>query len=105
MEHKPRRFGPGSRNVGAVEKAKDFKGTTKKLIKNYLSQYKLKLAIVFIFAIGSTIFSIVGPKILGNATTEIFNGLISKITGGSGIDFGKIGSIPEEKKNEYLEKI
>lgn len=56
----------------AVEKAKDFKGTTKKLIKNYLSKYKLTLIIVFIFAIGSTIFSIVGPKILGNATTEIF---------------------------------
>lgn len=93
MEHKQKRFGPGPRNAGAVEKAKDFKGTTKKLIKNYLSQYKLKLAIVFIFAIGSTIFAIVGPKILGNATTEIFNGLISKITGGSGIDFGKIGTI------------
>ncbi len=96
MEQKikpPRRFGAGPHNAGAVEKAKNFKGTTKKLIKDYLSQYKLRLAIVFIFAIGSTIFAIVGPKILGNATTEIFNGLISKITGGSGIDFGKIGSI------------
>lgn len=93
MEHKPKRFGPGAKNGQVVEKAKDFKGTTKKLIEDYLSQYKLKLIIVFIFAIGSTIFAIVGPKILGNATTEIFNGLISKISGGSGIDFGKIGGI------------
>ena len=54
-------------------KAKDFKKTTKKLIKGYLSKYKIALIIVFIFAIGSTIFTIVGPKILGNATTEIFN--------------------------------
>ena len=96
MEHKPKpqkRFGPGARNGVVVEKAKDFKGTTKKLVRDYLSQYKLKLIIVFIFAIGSTIFAIVGPKILGNATTEIFNGLISKISGGSGIDFGKIAGI------------
>ena len=76
-----------------VQKAKDFKGTTKKLIKNYLAKYKIALIIVIIFAIGSTIFTIVGPKILGNATTEIFNGLVSKLSGGSGIDFGKIGGI------------
>ena len=86
-----KKMGPG--HVAPVEKAKDFKGTTKKLIKNYLSQYKIKLIIVFIFAVGSTIFAIIGPKILGNATTEIFNGIISKISGGSGIDFGKIGNI------------
>ncbi len=58
---------------GKIEKANDFKKTTKKLIKDYLSKYKLALAIVIIFAIGSTIFMVVGPKILGNATTEIFN--------------------------------
>ena len=75
------------------EKAKNFKETTKKLIKQYLSKYKIALIIVFIFAIGSTIFTIVGPKILGNATTEIFNGIVSKISGGSGIDFGKIAQI------------
>lgn len=86
----PRR-GPGA---GAPEqKAKNFKNTTKKLINNYLSKYKLALIVVFIFAIGSTIFTIVGPKILGNATTEIFNGLVSKLSGGSGIDFGKIAQI------------
>ena len=76
-----------------VVKAKDFKATSKKLINNYLAQYKVSLIIVFIFAIGSTIFNIVGPKILGNATTEIFTGIVSKISGGAGIDFGKIGQI------------
>lgn len=93
---KPPMRGPMGHGPGAgmtIEKAKDFKGTTKKLIKDYLSKYKVALIIVFIFAIGSTIFSIVGPKILGNATTEIFNGIVSKLSGGSGIDFGKIAQI------------
>ena len=85
--------GPGRGPRGNVVKAKNFKGTAKKLIKNYLSKYKIALIIVFIFAIGSTIFTIVGPKILGNATTEIFTGLVSKLSGGTGIDFGKIGQI------------
>ena len=85
--------GPGRGPGKTIEKAKDFKGTTKKLLNNYLSKYRLALVIVIIFAIGSTIFSIVGPKILGNATTEIFNGLVSKLSGGSGIDFGKIAGI------------
>ena len=83
--------GPGGKVP--MQKAKNFKATTKKLINKYLSKYKFALIIVFIFAIGSAIFNIVGPKILGNATTEIFNGLISKISGGAGIDFGKIGQI------------
>lgn len=76
-----------------VEKPKDFKGTTKKLLKNYISKYKIPIILVVIFAIGSTIFSIIGPKVLGNATTEIFNGIVDKINGGTGINFGKIGSI------------
>ena len=84
-------MGPG-RN-GAPEKAKNFKGTAQKLMNDYLGKYKIALIIVLVFAIGSTIFTIVGPKILGNATTEIFNGLVSKLSGGSGIDFGKIGQI------------
>ena len=83
----------GPRSNMQVAKAKNFKETTKKLIKNYLSKYKVALIIVMIFAIGSTIFTIVGPKILGNATTEIFNGLVNKLSGGSGIDFGKVGVI------------
>ena len=76
-----------------IEKAKNVKGTTKKLVNGYLAKYRIALIVVFIFAIGSTIFTIVGPKILGNATTEIFNGIVNKISGGSGIDFGKIGTI------------
>ena len=83
----------GPRRGQSVEKAKDFKKTTAKLIRNYLSKYKIALIVVMIFAIGSTIFTIIGPKILGNATTEIFNGIISKISGGSGVDFGKVGTI------------
>lgn len=86
-------MGGKRRGKGNIEKAKDFKGTTRKLIKNYLSNYKFGLFIVIFFAIGSTIFTIVGPKILGNATTEIFNGLIGKITGESGINFQKILNI------------
>ena len=85
--------GSGRRGEKPVVKAKNFKGTAKKLFKNYLAQYKVKLLIVFLFAIGSTIFTIVGPKILGNATTEIFSGLMGKISGGLGIDFGKIAGI------------
>ena len=83
----------GPRRGQTTEKAKDFKKTTKKLVKSYLAKYKIPIIIVIIFAIGSTIFTIVGPKILGNATTEIFNGLVSKLSGGAGIDFGKVGQI------------
>ena len=77
---------------GPVEKAKDVKGTTKKLAQR-LSNYKIAIIIVMVFAIGSTIFSIIGPKILGNATTEIYTGLMNKINRTGGIDFAKIGQI------------
>ncbi len=83
--------GPGGKPMS--EKAKDFKSTTKKLMNGYLAKYRIALIVVFIFAIGSTFFTIIGPKILGNATTEIFNGLVNKLSGGTGIDFGKIGRI------------
>ena len=89
----PGPMGGPMRRGQSTEKPKDFKKTTKKLIDSYLSKYKIGIIIVIIFAIGSTIFTIVGPKILGNATTEIFNGLVSKLSGGSGIDFGKVGQI------------
>ena len=82
------RRGPGA----PVEKAKDFKGTMKKLLQ-YLGAYKISIVAVIIFAIGSTVFNIVGPKILGRATTEIFKGLVRKVSGGSGIDFTTIGKI------------
>ena len=72
------------------EKAKDFKGTVRKLLA-YLGDYKIAVLVVMLFAVGSTIFNVVGPRILGRATTELFNGLISKITGTGGIDFQKIG--------------
>ena len=80
----------GGRHGMSTEKAKDFKGTMKKLM-GYLTQYKTGLLLVVIFAIGSTIFNIAGPKILGKATTELFHGLISKVSGG--IDFDKIEKI------------
>lgn len=75
------------------EKAKDFKGTMKKLM-GHLKPFKIVMILVVIFSIGSAAFNIVGPKILGNATTEIFNGLVNKVSGtGSGINFDKIGKI------------
>ena len=87
-----RGHGPMGRGMMPGEKAKDFKGSVGKLL-NYMGSYKIALVFVFIFAICSTAFNIVGPKILSKATTEIFNGLMSKLSGGDGIDFGKIGRI------------
>ena len=84
--------GPFGGMKGPAPKAKNLKKTMKNLLK-YLAYYKFSIVFVIIFAIGSTIFSILGPKILGNATTEIFNGLLNKISGGSGIDFPKIQRI------------
>ena len=76
----------------SIEKPRDFKGTLKKLLKE-LGVYKFGIFFVIIFSTCSVIFSIYGPKILGEATTEIFNGLVSKVSGSSGIDFTKLGSI------------
>lgn len=95
--NRPRRargpMGGGHGMRGPAEKAKDFKGTMRTLI-SYLAKYKLSIIIVFIFAIGSVTFSVIGPKILGKATTEIFNGLVSKVSGeGTGIDFEVIKRI------------
>lgn len=81
------------REIESNDRAKDFKGTFKQLLK-YLSKYKVQIILVLLFAIGSAVFSIIGPKILGEATTEIFEGLVSKVTGtGEGINFTKIGKI------------
>ena len=88
----PRRGPMGRGRMGGGEKAKDFKGTMGKLIR-YMSAFKIQMLFVVIFAIGGTIFNILGPKILGKATTEIFNGLVSKVSGGSGMDFDKIATI------------
>ena len=89
------RRGPGrgpmghGRGMMPGEKATDFKGTMKKLMA-YLGKYTYAIIAVFIFAIGSVAFSVIGPKVLGKATTEIFNGLIGKISGGDGINFDRI---------------
>mgnify|MGYP002536012572 CR=1 FL=1 len=81
--------GPGMR---PTEKAKDFKGSMGKLFR-YMSRYKLRFVMVFIFAVAGTVFNIAGPKILGKATTELFNGLVAKVNGTGSINFGKIGMI------------
>ncbi|MCH3965964.1 MAG: ABC transporter ATP-binding protein/permease [Clostridium sp.] len=86
-----RRKGPAAMMKGS-EKSHNFKPTMRKLI-GYLSDYKISLIIVLIFAIVSTIFSIVGPKILGKATTKLFEGVMKKISGIGGIDFNYIGNI------------
>ncbi|WP_075720439.1 ABC transporter ATP-binding protein [Roseburia sp. 499] len=93
-EHKRRSgmgHGPGA-GMAPGEKAKNFKGTVAQLLK-YMGKYKLGVLVVFVFAVASTVFSIAGPKILGKATTELFNGLVSKVSGAGGIDFDKIGKI------------
>ncbi|MDA9470923.1 ABC transporter ATP-binding protein [Enterococcus sp. 5H] len=89
-QNRPRGGGPGQ--IAPVEKAKDFKGTIKKLV-SYLGAYKIPVFFVMIFAIASTVFNIWGPKILSTAITELFNGLIKKYQGTGGIDFEKIGGI------------
>ncbi len=81
------------RGLGApVEKAKDFKGSLGKLAR-YMSEYKLALVFVVIFAITSTVFNIIGPKLMGNAITEIFNGIIAKVNGTGDVNFDTLGAI------------
>lgn len=86
--------GPMGGGMRKIEKAKNFKGTMNKLLQ-YLKPYKLPILVVILFAIGSAAFTIVGPKILGNATTKLFEGLVSKVSGapGAAIDFTYIGNI------------
>ena len=88
---RPRR-GPMGHGMIGGEKAKDFSGSMKKILR-YMGKYKVRLALVAVTAMAGTIFNIVGPKILGKATTELFNGLVAKLGGTGGIDFGKIGQI------------
>jgi ATP-binding cassette subfamily B protein len=83
------------------EKPRDFKGTLNKLIQ-YLGAYKLTILIVILLAIASTVFSIIGPKILGNATTTLFNGVLANIAGTGSIDFVAIGKILVEVFAIYL---
>mgnify|MGYP005817909943 CR=1 FL=1 len=78
--------------MGPVEKARDFGGTVRRLI-GHLAPYKLSLVVVFLLAIGSTVFSILGPKLLGTATTKLFDGLMAQLAGTGTVDFNAIGRI------------
>ena len=86
---------------GPAEKAKDFKGTMAKLIR-YLGSYRINIIIAFLFSIVSVALMVIGPKILGNATTELTNGFMAKISGTGGIDFGKIETILLQLIGLYL---
>jgi ATP-binding cassette subfamily B multidrug efflux pump len=93
----PRRRGPmghgGPMAMMKGDKARDFRGTMRKLIQ-YLGSYRIPILIVMLFAVASTVFNIIGPKILGKATTKLFEGVMGEIAGtGTGIDFGYIGQI------------
>lgn len=92
MSERSRRPMGGGHGMRSVEKAKDFKGAMSCLFQ-YMGKYKFRFGLMFLFAIAGTIFNIVGPKILGKATTELFNGLVRKVNGSGGIDFSKIGQI------------
>ncbi len=89
-----RPHGPHGPHGGMMpgEKAKDFKGTFRKLL-SYMGRYKIALIAVMIFAAGSTVFNIIGPKVLAKATTELFEGMMAKFAGTGGIDFQRIGEI------------
>lgn len=93
MSQRPMR-GPmrGGHGMMPGEKAKDFKGSTLRLL-SYMGKFKFALIGVLLFAVGSTLFNVVGPKILGQATTELFSGLVAKVQGTGSINFGKIGTI------------
>ena len=93
MSQRPMR-GPmrGGHGMMSGEKAKDFKGSTLRLL-SYMGKFKFALIGVLLFAVGSTLFNVVGPKILGQATTELFSGLVAKVQGTGSINFGKIGTI------------
>ncbi|MDR0513917.1 MAG: ATP-binding cassette domain-containing protein [Coriobacteriaceae bacterium] len=82
--------GPGAMMPG--EKPKDLRGTLKKML-DFMGSFKVALVIVFLFAIASTIFTIIGPKVLSTATTELFDGIAAKIAQTGGIDFGKVADI------------
>lgn len=88
---RPHRHGPGRPGMTG-EKAKNFKGTIGKLLK-YIGSYRIGIIIVLIFAIGSTLFNIVGPKILSRAITVLYEGIMQKLSGTGAIDFGRIGQI------------
>lgn len=83
--------GPG-RGMAPGEKAKDFKGSIRKMLR-YMGKYKIAVVFVIIIAACSTVFSVAGPKVLGKATTALASGLMAKVAGTGGIDFTYIGKI------------
>lgn len=87
-----RHMGGGPRGMGTSEKPQDLKGTLLKLL-HFLCRYRRSLVVVLLFAVASTVFNIVGPKVLSTATTELFNGIVAKIQGTGGIDFDAIARI------------
>lgn len=91
-QRRPGRMGHGPGAMMPGEKVKNFKGMARKLLQ-YMGRYKIGVFTVLVFAVASTVFSITGPKILGKATTELFNGLVAKVSGSGTIDFGRIGEI------------
>ena len=95
------RRGPMGHGRGPAEKAKDFRGTMAKLIR-YLGSYRINIIIAFLFSIFSVALMVIGPKILGNATTELTNGFMAKIYGTGSIDFGKIETILLQLIGLYL---
>ena len=92
IKRQPPRGPMGHGPMGSGEKPKNFKKSIGKLL-SYMGKYKIGIIAVIIFAIGSTVFTIVGPKVLARATDALFDGLMAKINGTGGIDFGKIGKI------------
>lgn len=93
-DFKPKKKGPmgGPDPMGGGEKAKNFKGSIGKLTK-YMGRYRFAILIVMIFAAVSTVFSVIGPKVMGKATTALAEGLMGKIAGTGGIDFDYIAKI------------
>lgn len=89
---RPMHRGPGGPPGAAVEKAKNFRGTLRKLL-SYIGSYRFGVLAVLIFAVGSTIFNISGPKILSKSITILYEGLVAKLSGTGAIDFARIGKI------------
>ena len=88
--NRPRRGMGGPHGMGAGERAKDFSGTMRRLLRE-MGRWRLSLIAVAVLGVGSAAFSIIGPKKMGEVTTQIFTGLVSRLGGGPGIDYGRIG--------------
>jgi len=88
--NRPRRAMGGPHGMGAGERAKDFSGTMRRLLRE-MGRWRLSLIAVAVLGVGSAAFSIIGPRKMGEVTTQIFTGLVSRLGGGPGIDYGRIG--------------